>query len=184
LSGKPAISDKELVHLQESIMKTMRTFRETPDAFWSKGDVLCHLKGLLLKRRLFREGRTGNVFLGFPTRNTYERRDDGTIFASEKGRSERFALAGWSSATPTSSSHLTQRLSFAVEASYSRLMDDSWTVQIRNSLLKLSDDANHVPPSGRLLLLLARQQIPIVRKQLDAILAEYSSVRCYQQLAQ
>ncbi|WP_455363522.1 hypothetical protein, partial [[Eubacterium] cellulosolvens] len=147
----------------------MRKFRETPRSFWSEDDIGCYLKQLLMKSKLFRSGRLGNIFLNFPTKNTYERRADGTLFSSATGKSDHFALAGWASAEPTTWSHLTQRLSFAIELKYFPVIPEDWSVRIRNALLKLSDEANEIPPKGRFFLLLTAQQTSLLRGQLNAL---------------
>jgi len=184
LNVKTPTSEKELALIDKCIIKTMRKFRETPKPFWSGDDICCHLKQLLLKGRRFRSGRTGNVFLKFPTRNTYERREDGTLFQSAAGRSEYFPIAGWASHVPTTWSHLTQRLSFAIELKYFPVIPAGWGIQIRNSLLVLSDEANDVPPRGRFFLLLTGEQTSSLRGELNAVLAGFPSVRCYQQIVQ
>lgn len=184
MKGKPSTNEKELPFIEKCVIKTMRKFRESPRLFWSEDDVRCYLKQLLLKGKLFRSGRLGNIFLNFPTRNTYERGADGTLFASATGKSTHFALAGWASAEPTTWSHLTQRLSFAVELKYFPIIPEDWSVQIRNALLKLTDEANEIPPKGRFFMLLTAQQVSLPGVQLNTILAEFPSVRCYQQLAQ
>jgi hypothetical protein len=184
LKINPSRIEKEVAFIEKCIVRTMRKFRENPRAFWSEDDIRCYLKQLLLKGTAFRSRRLGNVFLSFPTRNTYERRADGTLFTSSAGKNDSFALAGWSSIVPSTWSHLTQQLSFAIELEYLTSVPDSWAVQIRNHLLKLTDDANEIPSSGRFLLLLTGQQIAQLRDQLNAVLAEFPSVRCYQQLAQ
>jgi hypothetical protein len=184
LNSKTWPSEKEVAFIERCIVKTMRKFRESSKSFLSEDDVRCYLKQLLLKGRLFKSGPLGNVFLTFPTKNAYERRADGTLLASPTGKSDRFALAGWASAVPTTSSPPTQRLSFAVELKSFFTIPEDWRVQIRNALLKLSDEANEIPPRGRFFLLLTGQQTSTLRGQLNALLAEYPSVRCYQQLAQ
>jgi len=184
LNSKSSTNEKEVAFIEKCIIKTMRKFRESPRSFRSEDDVRCYLKQLLLKGRLFKIGPLGNVFLSFPTKNAYERRADGTLLASATGKSDCFALAGWASAVPTTWSHPTQRLSFAVELKYFSIIPEDWCVQVRNALLKLSDEANEIPPRGRFLLLLTAQQTSTLRGQLNALFAEYPSVRCYQQLAQ
>jgi hypothetical protein len=184
LKIKSSRTEKEVAFIEKCVVRTMRKFRESPRSFWSEDDICCYLKQLLLKGRAFRSGRLGNVFLAFPTRNTYERRADGTLFASSAGKSECFAVAGWSSTIPSTWSHLTQQLSFAIELEYFTSIPESWAVRVRNHLLKLTDDGNAVPSSGRFFLLLTGQQTSQLRGQLNALLAEFPSVRCYQQLAQ
>ena len=184
MNSKASTNEKEVAFIEKCIIKTMRKFRESPKSFWSEDDVRCYLKQLLLKGRLFKSGPLGNVFLSFPTKNAYERRADGTLLASATGKSDRFALAGWASAVPTTWSHPTQRLSFAVELKCFPIIPEDWPVQIRNALLKLSDEANEIPPRGRFFLLLTAQQTSPLRGQLNALFAEYPLVRCYQQLAQ
>jgi hypothetical protein len=175
---------KELAFVEKCVIKTMRAFRENPQRFWSDEDVCCHLKGLLLKGRLLKRGRSGNIFLGFNTRNRYRRGEEGLLVASNDDQSERFALVGWSSTIPTSKDHLTQQLSFAVELKHFRSVPTEWIVQVRNSLLKLSDEANQIPANGRFFLLLAAQSSSQFGERLNSLLAEFPSVRCYQQLAQ
>jgi len=184
LSSKTSTNEKELAFIEKCIIRTMRKFRESPRAFWSEDDVGCHLKGLLLKGRLFKSGRGGNVFLSFPTRNTYDRREDGVLFTSSTGKSEYFDLVGWASTVLTTGSHLTQQLSFAIALKHFAVIPDGWAAQIRNDLLKLSDEANDVPPKGRFFLLLTAQPTTLLREQMNALFAEFPSVRCYQQLAQ
>lgn len=180
---KSSRAEKEVAFIEKCIVRTMRKFRESPRSFWSEDDIRCYLKQLLLKGSAFRSGRLGNVVLGFPTRNTYGRREDGTLFASAAGKSEHFALAGWSSATPTTWNHLTQQLSFAIEPKHFTTIPANWPVQVRNGLLKLSDEKNEVPSTGRFFLLLTAQRTSQLIGQLNAIFAEFPSVRCYQQLA-
>ena len=184
MNSKAPTNEKEVTFIEKCIIKTMRKFRESPRSFWSEEDVRCYLKQLLLKGRLFKSGPQGKVFLSFPTKNAYERRADGILLASPTGKSDRFALAGWASAVPTTWSQPTQRLSFAVELKCFPTIPDDWAIQVRNALLKLSDEANEIPPRGRFFLLLTAQQTSTLRAQLNALLAEYPSVRCYQQLAQ
>jgi hypothetical protein len=184
LNSKASTNEKEVAFIEKCIIKTMRKFRESPKSFWSEDDVRCYLKQLLLKGRLFKSGPLGNVFLSFPTKNAYERRADGTLLASATGKSDHFALAGWASAVPTTWSHPTQRLSFAVELKCFPIIPEDWPVQIRNALLKLSDEANEIPLKGRFFLLLTAQQTSLLKGQLNTLFAEYPSVRCYQQLAQ
>ena len=183
-SSKASTNEKELAFIEKCIIRTMRKFRESPGAFWSEDDAGCYLKGLLLKGRLFKSRRVGNVFLSFPTRNTYDRGEDGVLVASPTGKSEYFGLVGWASVVPTTGSHLTQRLSFAVALKNFAVIPDGWAAQIRNELLKLSDEANEVPPRGRFFLLLTAQPTTLLREKMNALFAEFPSVRCYQQLAQ
>jgi len=184
LNSKSSTGEKELALIGKCIIRTMRKFRESPKSFWSEDDIRCYLKQLLLKGRLFRSGRLGNVFLSYPTRNTYERREDGALFASASGKNEYFDVAGWASPLPTTRSHLTQGLSFAIELKYFPALPGDWAVGIRNDLLKLSDEVNGVPPKGRFFLLLTAQQTSALREKLNALFAEFPSVRCYQQLIQ
>lgn len=185
MNSKASTNEKQTAFIEKCIIKTMRKFRESPRSFWSEDDVRCYLKQLLLKGRLYKIGPLGNVFLSFPTKNTYESRADGTLLASATGKSNHFALAGWASAVPTTSNHLTQRVSFAVELKCFLTVPEDWPVQVRNVLLKLSDEANQIPPRGRFFLLLTfAQQTSALRGQLNALFAEYPTVRCYQQLAQ
>jgi len=184
LNSKPAADEKELALIEKSIVKTMRKFRESPRSFWSTDDIRCHLKALLLKGRLFKSGSLGNVFLSFPTRNTYERGEDGSLLVSATGRSDYFALAGWAASIPTTWNHVTQQLSFAIELEYLRTIPENWVVPIRNYLLKLSDERNAVPVKGRFFLLLTTQPTSLLRGQLNALFEEFPSVRCYQQIAQ
>ena len=181
---KSSRAEKEVAFIEKCIVRTMRRFRESPRAFWSEDDICCYLKQLLLKGSAFRSGRLGNVVIGLPTKNTYGRREDGTLFASAAGKSERFALAGWSSAVTTTWNHLTQQLSFAVELKHFAAMPENFTVHIRNGLLKLSDEKNEVPPTGRFFLLLTAQRTSQLTERLNAMFAEFPSVRCYQQLAE
>jgi hypothetical protein len=184
LNSKASTNEKELAFIEKCIIRTMRKFRESPTSFWSEDDIRCHLKRLLLKGRIFTSGRLGNVFLSFPTKNTYERRHDGALLPSATGKSESFALAGWASTMPTTWSHLTQRLSFAIELKYFPVIPEDWAAQIRSSLTRLSDEANEVPVKGRFFLLLTAQQTSLLREQLNALLADFPSVRCYQQISQ
>lgn len=184
MSGKPPKGEKELALVGKCIIKTMRRFRESPSSFWSEDDIRCYLKQLLLKGRLFRSGRLGNVFLSFPTRNTYARQEDGVLYPSPAGRSEFFDIAGWAPPIPTTGSPVTQGLSFAIELRYLRAIHEDWAVQIRNALTKLGDEANGVPQRGRFFLLLTAQQVSALRDKLNSLFAEFPSVRCYQQLAQ
>jgi hypothetical protein len=184
LSGKPSTFEKELAYVEKCIIRTMRKFRETPRSFWSEDDIRCYLKSLLQKSRLFRSGRVSNVFLSFPTRNTYHRAEDGAISPSATGDNARFSIAGWSSSIPNTSNHLTQPLTFAIELKYFSVMPEDWLIRIRNDLFKLSDEANQVPLKGRFFLLLTAQQISLLRRELNALLAQFPSVKCYQQLAQ
>jgi hypothetical protein len=184
LNSKPAPDQKELALIEKSIIKTMRKFRESPKSFWSADDIRCHLKLLLLKGRLFKSKSLGNVFLSFPTRNTYGRRDDGSLIPSPTGESGRFALSGWASSIPTTSNHVTQQLSFAIEIEYFPVIPENWTVKIRNDLLKLSDEKNEVPVKGRFFLLLTTQPTSLFKGKLNTLFEEFPSVRCYQQVAQ
>jgi hypothetical protein len=184
LKRKPATDEKELALIEKSVINTMRKFRESPKSFWSTDDIRSHLKVLLLKGRLFKSGRLGNVFLSFPTRNTYERSEDGSLQASPTGKSGHFGVAGWTASIPTTWNHVTQQLSFAIEIEYLRTMQENWAVEIRNALLKLSDEKNHVPVRGRFFLLLTTHPTSLFRSELNALFEEYPSVRCYQQIAQ
>jgi hypothetical protein len=184
LSSKPAANQKELALVEKSIIKTMRKFRESPKSFWSTDDIRCYLKLFLLKGKLFRSGSLGNVFLSFPTRNTYERREDGSLLPSTTGKNGYFALAGWAASIPTTSNQVVQQLSFAIEIEYFRGITENWVFQIRNDLLKLSDEANEVPVRGRFFLLLTTQPTSLFRGQLNVLFEEFPSVRCYQQIAQ
>jgi len=184
LSGKPLTFDKELAYVEKCIIKTMRKFRETPRSFSSEDDIRCYLKSLLQKGRLFRSGRVSNVFLSFPTKNTYHRAEDGAVSPSATGKSEHYSVAGWSSSIMSTSNHLTQPLTFAIELKYLPAIPEDWLVQIRNDLFKLSDETNQVPVKGRFFLLLTAQQISLLRRELNALLAQFPSVKCYQQLAQ
>ena len=184
MNTKPAADEKELALIEKSIIKTMRKFRESPRTFWSTDDIRCHLKLLLLKSRLFKTGRLGNVFLSFPTRNTYERGEDGSLLPSVRGKNDHYALAGWAASIPTTWSHVTQRLSFAIEIEYFPVTPENWAVRIKNDLLKLSDEANQVPAKGRFFLLLTIQSTSLFRGQLNALFEQFPSVRCYQQIAQ
>jgi len=181
---KPSTDEKELALIEKSIINTMRKFRESPKSFWSTDDIRSHLKMLLLKGRLFRSGRLGKVFLSFPTRNTYEHREDGSLLPSPTGKNSHFSLAGWAASVPTTWNHITQQLSFAIEIEYLRTMTENWAVSIRNDLLKLSDEKNEVPPRGRFFLLLTIQPTSLFRGQLNTLFEEFPSVRCYQQIAQ
>jgi hypothetical protein len=182
--SKVPTNEKELVFIEKCIIRTMRKFRESPKSFCSEDDIRCYLRQLLLKGRLFRSGRFGNVFLSFPTKNTYQRHHDGALLPSATGDSDCFALAGWASTVPTTWSHLTQRVSFAIELKYFPVIPDDWAVRTRNGLMKLSDEANEVPPKGRFFLLLTAEQTSLLTGQLNALFAEFPLVRCYQQLAQ
>jgi len=184
LKIKPSKAEKEIAFIEKCIVRTMRKFRESPRLFWSEDDIRCYLKQLLLKGSAFRTGRLDNIVLGFPTKNTYAQREDGTLFASTAGKSERFALAGWSSAVPTTWNHLTQQLSFAMELKHFAAIPENWAAQIRNSLLKLSDEKNEVAPTGRFFLLLTAQRTSQLIRQLNAVFAEFPTVRCYQQVAE
>ena len=184
MKKKPATDEKELVLIERSIINTMRKFRESPKSFWSTDDIRSYLKVLLLKGRLFKSGRLGNVFLSFPTRNTYERSKDGSLLPSPAGKSDYFAVAGWTASIPTTWNQVTQQLSFAIEMEYLRTMQENWMVQIRDALLKLSDEKNQVPARGRFFLLLTTQPTSLFRGQLNALFEKYPSVRCYQQIAQ
>jgi hypothetical protein len=126
----------------------------------------------------------GNVVLSFPTRNPYEHNEDGSLLPSAKGRSKRFAVAGWAASIPATWNHLTQQLSFAIEIEYIRVIPENWAVTIRNDLLKLSDATNEVPLRGRFFLLLTTQPTSLFRGRLNALFEEFPSVRCYQQIAQ
>ena len=184
MSAKTSTEEKELAVIEKCIIRTMRKFREDPRFFWSEDDICCYLKWLLLKGRLFKSGRVGNVFLKFPTKDTYEHRENDTQFASPSGKRDCFALAGWTSAVPTTWNHMTQRLSFAIALKHFPTFPKDWAVQIRNDLLKLTDDTNGVPVRGRYFLLLTVQQTSLFREQLNSLFAEYPSVKCYQQIAQ
>jgi hypothetical protein len=184
LKRKSATDEKELALIEKSVINTMRKFRESPKSFWSTDDIRSYLKVLLLKGRLFRKGRLGNVFLSFPTRNTYEHREDGSLAPSPAGKSGHFALAGWAASVPTTWNHVTQQLSFAIEIEYLRASTENWPVPIRNDLLKLSDEKNEVPLRGRFFLLLTTQPTSMFRGQLNVLFEEFPSVRCYQQIAQ
>lgn len=175
---------KELAFVEKCIIRTMRRFRENPEFFWSEEDVCCYLKGLLLKGRLFKRGRVANVFLSFSTRNTYMYHEDGALFKSREGKNGYFSLAGWASGIPTTRNHLTQQLSFAAGLKHFRQIPQDWAIQIRNELVKLTDEENAIPPNGRFLMLLTTQPTSPLREQLNALLAEFPSVRCYQQLSQ
>ena len=184
LRAKTSTEEKELAVIEKCIIRTMRKFREQPRFFWSEDDICCYLKGLLLKGRLFKSGRVGNVFLRFPTKDTYEHHENGTLFTSPGGKRDHFALAGWTSAVPTTWNHVTQQLSFAIVLKHFSTFPKDWAVQIKNEILKLSDDVNGVPIRGRYFLLLTAQQTSLFREQLNSLFAEYPSVRCYQQIAQ
>jgi hypothetical protein len=184
LNSKPATDQKELALIEKSIIKTMRKFRESPKSFYSADDIRCHLKLLLLKGKLFKSKSLGNVFLSFPTRNTYGRRDDGSLTPSPTGENDCFALAGWAASIPTTSNHVTQQLSFAIEIEYFPEILENWAVQIRNDLLKLSDEKNQVPVKGRFFLLLTTQPTSLFKGQLNTLFEEFPSVRCYQQIVQ
>lgn len=184
MAGKASSTEKELALIEKCIIRTMRRFRESSKSFWSEDDIRCHMKQLLLKGRLFRSGRLGSVFLSFPTKEKYERRGDGAMFASAGGRNDFFDLAGWASNIPTTWNHLTQGLSFAIELKYFAAIPEDWAVQIGNDLMKLSDEANGVPPKGRFFLLLTNQATSPLRERLNTLFAGFPSVRCYQQIAQ
>ena len=184
MNTKLRTDDKELAIIEKSIIRTMRKFRESPKSFWSTDDIRCYLKFLLLKGRLFKRGSIGNVFLSFPTRNTYEHNEDGSLLSSAKGRSDHFAVAGWAASIPTTWNHATQQLSFAIEIEYIRVIPEDWAVTIRNDLLKLGDATNEVPLRGRFFLLLTTQPTSLFRGRLNALFEEFPSVRCYQQIAQ
>jgi hypothetical protein len=184
LNSKPATDQKELALIEKSIIKTMRKFRESPKSFCSADDIRCHLKLLLLKGKLFKSKSLGNVFLNFPTKNTYGRRDDGSLTPSPTGLIDHFALAGWASSIPTTSNHIAQQLSFAIEVEYFPVISENWAVQIRNNLLKLSDQRNEVPLKGRFFLLLTTLPTSLFKGQLNTLFEEFPSVRCYQQIAQ
>jgi hypothetical protein len=184
LTSKPATDEKGLTLVEKSIVKTMREFRESPKTFWSTGDIQCHLKTLLLKGRLFKTGPLGNVFLNFPTRNTYLAEEDGSLLPYATGKNNHFALAGWATSIPTTWNHVTQQLSFAIEIEYFPVIPRNWAVQIRNDLVKLNDEANKVPAKARFLLLLTIPPTSPLRGQLNSLFEEFPSVRCYQQIAQ
>jgi hypothetical protein len=184
LNSKPAADQKELALIEKSIIKTMRKFRESPESFCSADDIRCHLKMLLLKGKLFKSKSLGNVFLSFPTKNTYGRRDDGSLTPSPTGENDYFALAGWAASIPTASNHVTQQLSFAIEIEYFPVILENWAVQIRNDLLRLSDEKNQVPVKGRFFLLLTTQPTSLFKGQLNTLFEEFPSVRCYQQIVQ
>jgi hypothetical protein len=184
LNSKPATDQKELALIEKCIIKTMRKFRESPKSFCSADDIRCYLKLLLLKGKLFRSKSLGNVFLNFPTRNTYGRRDDGSLTPFPAGLIDHFALAGWAASIPTASNHITQQLSFAIEVEYFPVVSENWAVQIRNDLLKLSDQRNEVPFKGRFFLLLTTRPTSLFKGQLNVLFEEFPSVRCYQQIAQ
>jgi len=184
LGNKSGADVKELALIEKSIIKTMRTFRDSPRSFWSTDDIRCYLKLQLLRGRLFKKGSLGNVFLSFPTKSTYDQRPDGSLTQSPTGKNEHFALAGWAASLPTTWNHMTQQLSFAVETEYSQAIPDSWTSRIRNDLLKLSDERNEVPARGRFLLLLTTQPTSLFRGGLNSLFEEFPSVRCYQQISQ
>jgi hypothetical protein len=95
-----------------------------------------------------------------------------------------FAVAGWTASIPTTWNHVNQQLSFAIEIEYVRTAPENWMVQIRNALLKLSDEKNQVPVRGRFFLLLTTQPTSLFRGQLNALFEKFPSVRCYQQIAQ
>jgi hypothetical protein len=183
LTSKPVKDEKEVAFIEKSIIKTMRKFRESPKNFWSTGDIQCHLKVHLLKGRLFKTGPLGNVFLSFPTKNTYQHDENGSLLPSVTGKNDHFTLAGWAASIPTTWNHVTQQLSFAIEIEYFPVIPKNWAVQIRNDLLKLSDDANKVPLKGRFLLLLTIPSTSLFREQLNALFEEFPSVKCYQQIA-
>jgi hypothetical protein len=184
LKSKPATDEKELALIEKSIINTMRKFRESPKTFWSADDIRCHLKLRLLKSRLFKTGRIGNVFLSFPTRSKYERGDDGSLVSSTTGKTDYYALAGWTASIPTTWNHLTQQLSFAIEVEYFPTISENWATRIKNDLMKLSDETNNVPVKGRFFLLLTVQPTSMFRGQLNALFEQFPSVRCYQQIAQ
>jgi hypothetical protein len=183
-SKPPATDEKELALIEKSIVKTMRKFRESPKSFCSADDIRCQLKLLLLKGKHFRSKSLGNVFLGFPTKNTYSRRDDGSLGFSPTGENDHFALAGWAGSIPTTSNQVIQPLSFAIEIEYFPAIPKNWAVRIRNDLLKLSDEKNEVPVKGRFFLLLTTQPTSLFKGQLNTLFEEFPSVRCYQQIAQ
>lgn len=184
MKRKPATNERELALVEKSIINTMRKFRESPKSFWSTDDIRSHLKVLLLKGRLFKSGRLGNVFLTFPTRNTYERSEDGSLLPSPTGKNDHFALAGWTASIPTTWNQVTQQLSFAIEIEYLRTMPENWVIQIRDALLKLSDEKNQVPVRGRFFMLLTTHPTSLFRGQLNALFEKFPSVRCYQQISQ
>jgi hypothetical protein len=184
LNSKPATDQKELALIEKSIVKTMRKFRESSKSFCSADDIRCQLKLLLLKGKLFRSRSLGNVFLSFPTKNTYCRRDDGSLKPIATGENDHFALAGWAASIPTASNHVTQPLSFAIEIEYFPVIPENWAVRIRNDLLKLSDEKNEVPVKGRFFLLLTTQPTSLFKGRLNSLFEEFPSVRCYQQMAQ
>ena len=184
MTSKPSITAKELAFVEKCVIKTTRKFRENPQAFWSDEDVCCHLKGLLLKSRLLKSRGLGNIFLSFNTKSKYRRSEEGLLVASNDGQNERFALVGWSSTIPAAKDDLSQQLSFAVELKRFRSVPTDWIVQVRNSLLKLSDQVNEVPMNGRFFLFLSAQPGSQFGERLNGLLAEFPSVRCYQQLAQ
>ena len=184
MKRKPATNERELALVEKSIINTMRKFRESPKSFWSTDDIRSHLKVLLLKGRLFKSGRLGNVFLSFPTKNTYERSEDGSLLPAPTGKNDHFALAGWTASIPTTWNHVTQQLSFAIEIEYLRTMPENWVIQIRDALLKLSDEKNQVPVRGRFFMLLTTHPTSLFRGQLNALFEKFPSVRCYQQISQ
>ena len=185
MNSKPSATDeKELALIEKSIIKIMRKFRESPKSFCSADDIRCQLKLFLLKGKHFRSKSLGNVFLSFTTKNTYSRRDDGALALSPTGENDHFALAGWAASIPTASNHVTQSLSFAIEIEYFPSIPKNWAVRIRNDLLKLSDEKNEVPVKGRFFLLLTAQPTSLFKGQLNTLLEEFPSVRCYQQTAQ
>ena len=184
MKRKPATDERQLALVEKSIINTMRKFRESPKSFWSTDDIRSHLKVLLLKGRLFKSGRLGNVFLSFPTRNTYERSENGSLLPSANGKNDHFAVAGWTASIPTTWNHVTQELSFAIEIEYLRTMPENWVVQIRDALLKLCDEKNQVPVRGRFFLLLTTHPTSQFRGQLNALFEKFPSVRCYQQISQ
>ena len=184
LKSKPATDEKELMLIEKSIIKTMRNFRGSPKTFWSTDDIRCHLRLHLLKSRLFKTGRIGNVFLSFPTRSKYEHREDGSLVPSATGRTDHYALAGWTASIPTTWNHLTQQLSFAIEIEYFPVISENWATRIKNDLMKLSDEGNQVPAKGRFFLLLTVQPTSMFGGQLNVLFEQFPSVRCYQQIAQ
>jgi hypothetical protein len=93
-------------------------------------------------------------------------------------------LAGWASSIPTTSNHIAQQLSFAIEIEYFPVIPENWVILIRNDLLKLSDEKNEVPVKGRFFLLLTTQPTSLFKGQLNTLFEEFPSVRCYQQIAQ
>ena len=183
LNNKSGTDAKELALIEKSIIKTMRTFRESPRSFWSTDDIRCHLKLQLLKGRLFKKGSLGNVFLSFPTKSRYAHSPNGSLTLCPTGKNGYFALAGWAASLPTTLNHMTQQLSFAIEVEYFPVIPGEWATRIRNDLLKLSDEKNEVPAKGRFLLLLTTQPTSLFRGQLNSLFEEFPSVRCYQQIS-